>query len=427
MKKVALHQSIVNRLCSPNLLSLIIAFTCSLGPCRADETLPWLQTKGKKIVTKKGEKLLLRGINLGGWLAEEMWMLPFITIPPKDSGYSQIEDHVSLWNTLQTRFGKEKMQEIRSAFRAAYITNRDLDRIKEAGFNSIRVPFLYDLIEEDDGLFFWLDKVVGAAKARGLYVILDMHGTPGRQSDENHTGQKSQGTLFSDPLMVKKCAKIWAKIAEHYKSHPEVAGYDLMNEPKGAKTNSQLYKVYHKIYKAIRKVDKRHIIFIEDGYKGLTHMAHPKKYGWKNVVFSTHAYNFAAKSDDELQTYLKSLLTKLNAEQKKRNIPYYLGEFNVTPNGTKSALQTYVESFHKENLSYSLWSYKIAHRGHSHNLWALYYSTRHLPEINPFKDSARDILKKIEYLNTDQFSENRNIREVMTKIAAFDTKTLYEN
>ena len=35
-----------------------------------------LHTKGKKIYNKRGEEVILRGVNLGTWLIHESWMTP---------------------------------------------------------------------------------------------------------------------------------------------------------------------------------------------------------------------------------------------------------------------------------------------------------------------------------------------------------------
>lgn len=390
-----------------------LTFLFLLSPLTCFSLEP-LSVKGKKIVDKQGKKVELRGINLGGWLAEEMWMLPFKTEPPKGVKSKKIVDHVSLWNTFEARFGKEQMQEIRSRFRHAFINKKDFERIKAAGFNCVRLPFLYDLAEEPTGLFFWLDKALDEAKQHGLYVILDMHGTPGRQSDDEHTGEKGKNRLFSDSQMIKKTAKLWKEIAKHYKGKSEIAAFDLINEPKGAKNHDKLYKTYHKIYEAIRTVDKDRIILIEDGYKGISHMPHPKEYKWKNVIFSPHCYDFEAKTDKALAKSLSTFMKKVTTSQKRCNVPYYFGEVNVTPHGTKHALKHFLAEFHKNSHSYSLWTYKIANHGHSKNLWGLYYASNKLSKINPFTDSLREIHKKIERLHTSYFVENLNMREALS-------------
>src|SRR5690242_16091798 len=63
--------------------------------------LPWLHTDGTSIVDEQGRAVTLKGFNLGGWMVEEMWMMSFQTKPPTGSGYKDITDHVTLWNTIQ--------------------------------------------------------------------------------------------------------------------------------------------------------------------------------------------------------------------------------------------------------------------------------------------------------------------------------------
>jgi len=41
-----------------------------------------LHAKGTDIVNSAGETVILRGVNLGGWLVEEMWMTPWQEEPP---------------------------------------------------------------------------------------------------------------------------------------------------------------------------------------------------------------------------------------------------------------------------------------------------------------------------------------------------------
>ena len=77
-------------------------------------------------------------------------------------------------------------------------------------------------------------------------MILDLHGAPGRQSGDHHTGEAGVNRLFSDAAPVKQTAAVWAKIAARYRDHAEVAGYDLLNEPMGAPNSATLYVVMDK-------------------------------------------------------------------------------------------------------------------------------------------------------------------------------------
>src|SRR5690349_8978294 len=76
---------------------------------RINAELPMLKAQGEKIVDARGETVRLRGINLGGWLVEEMWMQPFVTKAPAADGPKPVEvkDHVTLWRTIEERLGAE--------------------------------------------------------------------------------------------------------------------------------------------------------------------------------------------------------------------------------------------------------------------------------------------------------------------------------
>ncbi len=375
----------------------------------ADDATPWLSTKKTKIVNPQGQEVVLKGINLGGWLVEEMWMLPFVLEPPKDKDYALIQDHISLWQVFEKRFGKDKMVEIRYAFRKAWISDRDFANIKKAGFNAVRLPFLYDLKNEPEGLFFWLDYAIELAKDHGLYVILDMHGAPGRQSSHNHTGHVTKSAFFIHSPHVDETCSIWKELAKRYKDCPHIAGYDLLNEPMDAPSRKELYKKYNDLYKAVRSEDKRHIIFIQDGYKGVSSMPHPKEYKWENVAISTHHYTFDEHTSDEFMSKFNEHLKKVKEKQKQIETPFYLGEFNVAPRGSFNTLEKVMHILHEKKISYSFWSYKIGRRGHKNSLWALYFAPGRQKNIDPFRDSFRTILDKISRLKTTYYEKNDDL------------------
>ena len=88
-----------------------------------------------------------------------------------------------------TGFGDERGQKLIDLYRANYITPRDFELIKSFHFNVVRVPFDYRMIQEDEppyrvrrDAFVHLDRALEMAEAAGVYVILDMHGTPGGNS-----------------------------------------------------------------------------------------------------------------------------------------------------------------------------------------------------------------------------------------------------
>lgn len=378
--------------------------------------LPWLHVEGEKIVDEEGRAVLLRGINLGSWLVQEMWMMPFHTQPPKNSDFKPIKDHITLWRTLEARFGIYDTDRIRTAFRNAWLTEKDFAKIKACGLNCVRIPFIHEMTNEPGGLFFWLDKAIDYAERNDLYVILDMHGAPGLQSDKHHTGLSDACELFSNHHNVHKTAEIWAKIAERYKDRSCIAGYDTLNEPMGAPNTQTLAIVHDHIYRAIRKVDSRHIVFIEDGFKGIEHMPHPLAVGWTNVVLSIHAYGHGNSSEEDFLKKLERLTTTLAQHRKIFKVPMYVGEFNSEPHGNSETVKRIIHLFEFSGIHWSFWSYKkVAGEKGKSEMWGLYYPEKKIKRLDPYLDSKKELLKKIKQLRTDRFEANKSLKEIFSE------------
>jgi endoglucanase len=395
-------------LCGAWLCGLWLALA-GPGAGRAAD-LPWLRAEGTRIVDQGGKAVVLRGANLGGWLVEEMWMMPIRTKPPAGSKSREVKDHVSLWRTIERRLGPSGRDRIRTALRDAWISEADFDRIRKAGMNCVRVPFTFDLLEEPDG-FAWLDKALDRARGRGLYVILDLHGAPGRQSGEHHTGEAGVDRLFKDPANVERAERVWATVARRYRDRPEVAAYDLLNEPMGAPDVATLYLVQDRLYRAIRAVDARHLIIVEDGYKGIDSLPRPALAGWEGVVLSTHHYHFNAKSPEDQVKAADDLVAAVKKLQKGRPAPYILGEFQQEPHGTPATMARLVGALDREGLSWSVWTYKTAMKDGGGGMWGWYRSPKPLEALDPFRDSAADLLRKVEQVRTERLMEDTALTE----------------
>ncbi len=364
---------------------------------------PWLRAEGPRIVNDRGQTVLLRGVNLGGWFVEEMWMMPFQTRPPEGSNLPPVRDHVSLWRTLETRLGAEAARRIRTAFREAWIAEADFDRIRTAGFNHVRLPFLYDLIDEPEG-WTWLDRAVAWAGSRGLYVVLDLHSAPGRQSKDHHSGEEGVNRFFQGEQYVKHAEIVWNRIAMRYRDRSAVAAYDLVNEPMGAPDNPTLYGAQGRLYQAVRRADARHMVMFEDGYKGAEHMPDPAASGWSNVVYSVHSYKFDARSADDHLRHLDGLLSTLRKVQPAHRVPFYIGEFNLEPRGTPDLLRRFIGALEKDGHSWALWTYKTLMRRGSgpSSMWGWIRRPTPLPApLDPFRDSEAQMLEKIRQVRSE--------------------------
>ena len=82
-----------------------------------------------------------------------------------------------------------------------FITEEDIQRIADFGFDHVRVPFDYPLIEDDDKPFVYkesgfayLDNCVAWCRKAGINLVLDLHRAPGFSFNE-----PEKSVLFGDP------------------------------------------------------------------------------------------------------------------------------------------------------------------------------------------------------------------------------------
>jgi len=374
-------------------VSLFLAAVMALGGAFASPSfaqLPMLHTSGRSIVNANGAVVPLMGVNLGGWFIMEKWMCPL------DSG--SLPDTYSVMQTLDNRFGVATEQSLIRTYQQSWITTTDLDNIKNAGFNVVRVPvwwgqfYLLNNVSASGwraDAFDMLDWLVNEAGARGIYVIIDMHGVVGSQSTSDDTGQAGRNTYWTNSNDQGNTAYMWWEIANHYKGNPTVAGYDLINEPLGAPTGSAVISAYNQLFGTIRSVDPDHIIFIEGAFTSWNWSAlpNPSTQGWTNVVYSMHEYQFNAP-DSQVRAGITNQVNDFN-NHANYNVPGYIGEFNAFGNAT-GTWQFATTSFNQAGLSWTPWAYK-ATQGLIPNNWGLYDPTFWPITPNISTDSAATI------------------------------------
>jgi endoglucanase len=346
--------------------------TRTATPTTPTTGLSMLRTSGRNIVNASGQVVRLRGMNLGGWLLMEKWMTPM------DSG--QLVDHYSVLQTLNNRFGEATQQSLTRTYQQSWITTGDLDNIRAAGLNCVRVPVwwpnFYRLNDTNttgwrSDAFEMLDWVVAQAGARGLYVIIDMHGTVGQQSNADTTGRVNMNQYWSNGTYQGQTAYAWWQIANRYKGNGTVAMYDLINEPIGTPSSSALWTIYNNLYNSIRSADPGHIITMEGTYGSWnwSMLPPPSQYGWTNVVYQMHEYRFDNQTAAGVQQGAQNQVNDFNAHA-SWNVPGFIGEFNNF--GTGSTVWTNVlNTYTNNNLHWTDWAYK-ATSGLVPNSWGLY-------------------------------------------------------
>lgn len=369
--------------------------------------ISFLTVQNGYIVNKNGEEIILKGVNLGNWLLWETWM-GFVPEYTSDWGY---------YDTLEVflgRFGEEKTAELVKAYEDNFITEEDISQIEKLGFNCVRVPFWYrnfmteDLEwlaenHNDNGGFQKLDWLVSQCEKYGIYVILDMHGAPGGQSKNHCTGKAGRNELYENEDMMNAAVELWSAIAERYKNNKTVAAYDLLNEPQNnggyegdytwvaesVEAVSRTNKAYDTLYKAIREIDKNHIISFE-GVWSTTVLPDPNEMGYENMLYQLHLYDIE-------KGMIRYRVKELKNARKDWGVAVIVGEYN---NGE---YEYYAQKqYDKNDISRVKWNYKTYNAGEQ---WGIF--NKDVERIDIKTASYEEILDFItENTKTEAFNFN---------------------
>lgn len=299
----------------------------------------YLKAEGKYIVDGSGKPVILRGIGLGGWMLQEGYMFRL----------SNLGQQYRIKAAISDLIGPEKTEIFYNKWLSNHTTKKDIDSMAAWGFNSIRLPMHYNLYtkpieqEPDPSKNTWIEKgfimtdsLLSWCKQNKIYLILDLHAAPGGQGHDLPISDRdtSRPSLWDSEANKLKTVALWRKLAERYANEPWIGAYDIINEPNWGfedptdktgereKKNEPLRKLMIDITKAIREVDKNHIIIIEgnrwgNSYTGVLPTWDP------NMVLSFHKYgNY--NNEAAIRHFLDL--------REKYNVPVWLGEAGENSN-----------------------------------------------------------------------------------------------
>ena len=327
-----------------------------------------LKTRGTKIIDEKGKEFQLRGINIGGWLMMEGYILGGRNIP--ESVFKA---------ELAKRYGKKFVLEFSRKFRSSFIRADDIARIKKLGFNCVRLPFNYRLLKEPGGLAY-LRKIVRLFAKEKIYVILDMHAVPGSQNDQWHSDSAGKAMFWKEQKYRKKYLALWERLAEIFKNEKWIAGYDIMNEPVTKKVKL-LKGVYQQTVDIIRSVGDPHIIFLEGNNWGMD-LDFLEEIKGDNLAISAHFYQpieftFRWLPDTKYpgtilgkkwnKKELREIIKKCANLAKKVKRPLLVGEFGVASRCACCGrefqwVNDVVDLFEEFGVHWTYWTYKAVRK-----------------------------------------------------------------
>jgi len=376
----------------------------------------------------------LRGVNLGGWLLMEGYIL---------GGRNIAESKFK--REFKKIYGEKELKKFEKAFRDNFIQEIDLKNVSSLGANCIRVPFSWRLLEKkpfvyDEKGFSYLKRVLDWAQVYNLKVILDLHAAIGSQNCDWHSDSSGKALLWRSKNFQKRTFRLWEEIAGRFKEEQALVGYDLLNEPV-LKEEEILKKFYQRLIKIIKDIDKKHIIFLE-GNLWAQKIEFLKDLIEENISISIHTYQplnytfnfvpfycFPGKIDnvfwnkDRIYKYLESYF-KFSSKNK---VKIFVGEFGINWRknffGELNYLETILNAFEEIGFSYTYWTYKaISNHIFPDGIYQYFPNSSYIKREGPifgwetyFSLWKKEERKIIEFWRTKNFTPNREIIKVLKK------------
>jgi endoglucanase len=336
--------------------------------------MKWLHTSGDRVVTEDGEKVQLRGVGVGGWLNMENFITGF--------GSTESSHRAALGRVL----GERRSTLLLDSLLTSFFGPDDAAFLASLGMNCVRIPVNYRHWNfpgwsDDDwpgeinpAGFTHLDRAIDACAAAGLYTVIDLHAAPGGQNHHWHSDNPFHEPLFwRHRSFQDRAVTLWQAIAERYAGRPEIAGYNLLNEPADVDSVG-LPDFYHRAIEAIRAVDSRHMVFLD----GNRYAREFPSFGepFDNAVYAVHQYpdpGFARGGPYPGETdgrhfgpeTIMAEFEALTRYPRRHGVPVWVGEFGPVYGAgaerdrqRRELLADQISCYEGAGAGWSVWTYK---------------------------------------------------------------------
>ena len=290
------------------------------------------------------ERGFRKGVNLGGWLS-------------------------------QSDYSEERLN--------SFITEADFCQIAALGFDHVRIPIDYNVIQNPDGTMRpdglgRIDAALALCDKYGLKAVLDLHKTPGYSFD---AGEKEAG-FFESESYQERFYWIWETLAEWFGGMSDRVAFELLNEVTEARYLPAWKRISRECVRRIRFFAPDTIILLgsynwnsartvpeldapyDDKMVYNFHFYEPHVFThqgayWMPELQNTRmAYADCGASEQWFEDFLAPAIEKA----KKENCELYCGEFGVIdvvpPEEAVKWFRDLHKVFERHGIAHAVWSWK---------------------------------------------------------------------
>lgn len=115
-----------------------------------------------------------------------------------------------------------------------FITESDIKNIAQLGFDHVRVPVDYNVLEDEQGQiipkgFSYLENCREWCEKYGLNMLIDLHECYGYSFDPLKKDMDRK-KFFYDAELQKRFMNLWTEIANRFKAYPNQVAFEPLNE-----------------------------------------------------------------------------------------------------------------------------------------------------------------------------------------------------
>ncbi|KAJ6638568.1 putative glucan 1,3-beta-glucosidase A [Pseudolycoriella hygida] len=273
------------------------------------------------------------GVNLGSWVSLEKWIYP-----------SLFERHAP--NAIDEWTFSEQALDPAAALLEhwnTFVTEDVIELFAGIHGNHLRIPVGYwAFIQPDEGEPYvstgqkaQLERILGYCEKYNLYAIIDLHGMPGSQNGEHHSGRTGAVEFYSDYNQQRSRNTIQAVVnwINNLNStlKARVSAIQPVNEPH-IETSDDLAKLksfYTDAFEIINSADYKVTMLFGDGFQGLEAFA-DFLLPTDNAVIDLHPYfTFPPHSNTNKTAIIEGICSRLTL-QETFHLPVFYGEWSVS-------------------------------------------------------------------------------------------------
>jgi glucan 1,3-beta-glucosidase len=188
--------------------------------------------------------MVMRGVNLGGWLVLEKWMTPTLF---------KGADAVDEYTFMQTKGAREKLRDHQKNF----IREADFKWLHDNGVQAVRIPVGYWILEGDKpyvSAIGRLDWAFAMAEKYDIEVLICLHGAVGSQNGHDHSGKVGRAEWYANAQYRNQTITTLEALASRYRDSAKFWGIELLNEPKPGLFQLKLRAFYRNAYQALARI-----------------------------------------------------------------------------------------------------------------------------------------------------------------------------